>query len=72
MGCFVLRKAAIAAAHREFGGQAQRFWYLVDADNAPSIRLIEGCGYRLAGRGRRTSPLGIRAAGSFLFESPTA
>ncbi|HUE79347.1 MAG TPA: GNAT family N-acetyltransferase [Sphingomicrobium sp.] len=63
-------RAAVATAHRLFGGQARCFWYVVQADNAPSIRLIETFGYTLVGRGRRTAPLGIRSAGSFLLELP--
>jgi GNAT superfamily N-acetyltransferase len=67
-----LARAAIAAAHKLFEGQARRFWYVVDSGNAPSIRLIEACGYSLVGRGWRTAPLGIRAAGRFVLEPPAS
>jgi len=59
-------RAAIAEAHRRF---PDRFWYVVGVDNAASIRLIESCGYRLVGQGRRTRPLGVGAVGRFLLET---
>jgi len=62
-----LARAAIAEAHR-LAGNAGRLWYVVDADNAASIALIESCGYRCVGTGRRTRPLGLALAGRFLLD----
>ena len=67
-----MARAALGLVHGLFAGQDRRFWYIVQAENEPSLRLIEGCGYTLVGQGRRTAPLGIRFAGSFLLESPTS
>lgn len=60
-----LAKTAIVAAHRHFGSAAPRFWYLTDERNTPSVRLIESCGYVLAGTGVRTRRFGLRAFGRF-------
>ena len=59
-----LARTAIAEAHR-LAVKAKRLWYLVDAGNRPSIALIESCGYRCIGIGRRTQPFGFRPAGRF-------
>jgi RimJ/RimL family protein N-acetyltransferase len=59
-----LARAAIMEAHR-LAAHATRLWYLVDAGNLPSIALIESCGYRCIGTGRRTRPLGLTPAGRF-------
>lgn len=49
-----------------------RLWYLVEADNAASIRLAETAGYRLVGAGRRTRPLGLAPLGRFRLDDPIA
>ncbi len=67
-----MARAAVGSAHRLFAGQGRRFWYVVQAENEASVRLIEAFGYKLVGYGRRTAPLGIRFAGSFLMESPSS
>lgn len=59
-------RKAIAEAHRVFGRAGTRFWYVVAAENSASAALAESCGYRFVGEGRRTAPLGIRAAGRFV------
>ncbi len=65
-----LARAAIALTHHHLAGRVDRIWYVVAADNAASIRLIEGCGYRLVGRGIRTRPLGVGALGRFRITVP--
>jgi RimJ/RimL family protein N-acetyltransferase len=67
-----LARAAILEAHRRHAAPGRRFWYVVDEDNAASIALAEACGYRLAGAGRRTRPLGVRGLGRFRMDSVTA
>lgn len=67
-----LARAAIAEAHRRHAAPGRRFWYVVDADNAASVALAEACGYRLAGEGRRTRPLGVAGLGRFRLEPATA
>lgn len=63
-----LARAAVAEALRRLPGTP--LWYVVEAGNRPSVRLAEGCGYRLAGFGRRTRPLGIGLIGRFRIEAP--
>lgn len=63
-----LARQAIAEAYRMFGRAGTRFWYVVAAENRASVRLIESCGYRLVGKGRRTAPFGLRAVGRFVLD----
>jgi GNAT superfamily N-acetyltransferase len=65
-----LARAAMREALRRHTGRS--FWYVVDDANAASIGLAEGCGYRMAGAGRRTRPLGVPGLGQFRMESATA
>jgi RimJ/RimL family protein N-acetyltransferase len=64
-----LARAGVAEAHRRFGDRATRFWYVTEEDNAASIRIAQGVGYRLVGTGERTAPLGIRAMGRYRLTS---
>jgi RimJ/RimL family protein N-acetyltransferase len=43
-------------------------WYVVEADNAASIRVVEKAGFTLAGHGIRTRRLGLRVLGQFRLE----
>lgn len=63
-----LARAAIAEALRSAGDGAGRLWYVVDAANMPSVRLVESCGFALVGKGRRTRPCGIALAGRFVID----
>jgi GNAT superfamily N-acetyltransferase len=67
-----LARATIAEAHRRHAAPGRSFWYVVDDGNAASTGLAEACGYRLAGAGRRTRPLGVRAVGRYRMDSATA
>lgn len=67
-----LAKAAIHEAHWRHAAAGRSFWYVVDGGNTASIALAEACGYRLAGAGRRTRPLGVRGLGQFLIDSAMA
>jgi RimJ/RimL family protein N-acetyltransferase len=60
-----LAKMAIAQALTR-AGQGRCVWYVVDAGNHPSVRLIERCGFALVGRGKRSRPFGLRIAGRFM------
>jgi RimJ/RimL family protein N-acetyltransferase len=42
------------------------YWYVVERDNAASIRAAEKAGFQLAGEGTRTKRLGLRALGSYV------
>jgi RimJ/RimL family protein N-acetyltransferase len=66
-----LARAAIHEAHRRHAAPGRWFWYVADDENAASIALAEACGYRLAGEGRRTRPLGVRGLGRFRLDAPT-
>ena len=65
-----LARAALGEVLRRFGSEAERFWYVVEASNAPSVRLAQSSGMRLAGIGRRTCPFGLRALGRFEIQIP--
>jgi RimJ/RimL family protein N-acetyltransferase len=67
-----LARHAIAEAHRAFATPGTRFWYVVATDNRASVRLIESCGYRLVGEGRRTVPLGVHAIGRYVLDHASA
>jgi RimJ/RimL family protein N-acetyltransferase len=45
---------------------ARQFWYLVERENVPSIRVAEKCGFRLAGRGLRSCRYGSSLLGAFI------
>ncbi len=49
-------------------GKGREYWYLVEEDNLPSIRVAERLGFRLAGVGLRASRLGLALLGSFLIQ----
>lgn len=53
---------------RRMADPSDRLWYLVEADNAASIRLAARAGYRLTGVGRRSKGL----SGRFRLERPVA
>ena len=63
-----LAASAIGEAHRRFGSERSRFWYLTDAENVASGALARACGYRLVAVGRRTRPLGISLLGRFVVD----
>lgn len=60
-----LKSALAAAGNREY-------WYLVEEENFPSIRVAEKLGFRLAGVGTRTPRLGSSLFGSFLLQEPVS
>ena len=50
----------------------RRFWYVVEEENAPSVRVIERAGFVLAGTGRRTARWGVRALGAYEMDAPAS
>lgn len=60
-----LAKAAILAIHLQWKDQFYRMWYVAEAENTASIRVIRALGYTCIGEGQRTSRLGLRALGQF-------
>lgn len=60
-----LARLAARAIHADFAQTCDKFWYLVPADNVPSIRLVERMGYDFVGVGLRTRPLGMPFLGQF-------
>jgi RimJ/RimL family protein N-acetyltransferase len=52
-----------------FKERAGRIWYVVEEDNAPSIRAVEKAGFQLIGEGVRTKRFGLRVFGSYVLES---
>jgi RimJ/RimL family protein N-acetyltransferase len=63
-----LARIAIGEAHRRFGGNGTRFWYVTQADNLASDALARSCGYRLVGTGRRTRRFGTALLGQFVID----
>ncbi len=47
----------------------RRLWYVVEGDNAASIRTVEKCGFAVVGTGARTKRLGLSLLGQFVMES---
>lgn len=45
----------------------RRFWYVVEADNKASIRVVEKAGFQMAGKGDRTTRLGLGLLGAYRF-----
>ena len=60
-----LASLSVHCAHRLFAAPGQRLWYVTDSANGASIALAKGSGYRPAGEGRRTKPLGIALVGQY-------
>lgn len=58
-------KAAVSLIHQFWEGEFCRMWYLVEADNVASVRVIEMAGYRLVGKGGRYSQPGLRLFGQY-------
>lgn len=44
------------------------FWYVVEANNAPSIRVVEKAGFVEAGEGTKEPRLGLDILGSYVFQ----
>jgi RimJ/RimL family protein N-acetyltransferase len=66
-----LARRTMAEAHRRFAGATQRFWYVTDSGNAASVALARASGYRPAGEGHRTRPVGIGLIGRYEIERAT-
>jgi len=47
------------------GPAGRQLWYITEARNHPSVRVVEKAGFALVGRGVRTAPAGIRLLGSY-------
>lgn len=63
-----LARAAITEAHRRFGADGTRFWYVTEARNAASEALARSCGYELVATGRRTRRFGSRLLGQYVID----
>jgi len=60
-----LAGAAIREILRQDTDQARVYWYVVDAGNAASIRVIEKAGFHRVGEGLRTRRFRLRILGEF-------
>ncbi|HET8635984.1 MAG TPA: GNAT family protein [Acidobacteriaceae bacterium] len=60
-----LATAALIAACGAWNGRYRRMWYIVEQDNTASIRVAEKSGFKLAGVGDRTRPLGVSLLGQY-------
>src|SRR2546427_4829121 len=61
---FAVRQIVAAKARR-----GRRIWYIVEAGNASSIRIVEKLGFVRAGTGRRTRRFGLGLLGQFVMDS---
>ena len=61
-----LASFAVHELLREKAGPGRRIWYVVEPDNAASIRTIEKAGFALVGHGVRTNRLGLSLLGQFV------
>lgn len=67
-----LATSALREIVRTHGAAADRFWYITDESNAPSIRAALKAGFRKVGEGGRTRMLGLRLLGAYKIEKMTA
>jgi len=65
-------QSVLGEAHRLFGSNARRWWWLTDSDNAASIATAAQCGYRRIGTGKKTRPLGIGLWGRYILDPNVA
>ena len=63
-----LAKFGLQEAVRQNSRPGQRFWYVVDCDNTPSINVATSLGFGLNGEVRRTRRCGLRLLGVFVIE----
>jgi RimJ/RimL family protein N-acetyltransferase len=45
------------------------FWYVVEENNIPSIRVIENAGFTKVGEGIRTKRFGAKAFGAYVIQA---
>ncbi len=48
--------------------QDRKFWYVVEQDNVPSIRVIEKVGFARTGEGTRTKHCGLSILGAYVMD----
>jgi RimJ/RimL family protein N-acetyltransferase len=61
-----LATAAIRHAINLGHHRGRRFWYIVDRNNAPSIRAVERAGFLRVGKGVRVARYGFRLFGEYV------
>jgi RimJ/RimL family protein N-acetyltransferase len=61
-----LARVALLEARHRAAAEGRCVWYVTDKDNTPSQRVAESCGFRMYGRGVRTSRWNLRALGAFV------
>jgi RimJ/RimL family protein N-acetyltransferase len=62
--------SAVRAALTLVGPSPGRVWYVVEAGNGASIRVVEKASFRLSGLGGRCSRLGLRLLGYYAITEP--
>jgi RimJ/RimL family protein N-acetyltransferase len=67
-----LAGAAIQEILRRDTDSNRTYWYIVEADNAASIRVIEKAGFHRVGKGIRTPRFGLRILGAFRISQPAS
>jgi len=61
-----LAPRAVRAVLTELAKPSRNFWYVVEKENAASIRVVEKMGFTLEGEGSRANRFGLRAFGFYL------
>jgi len=46
----------------------RKFWYIVEQDNKPSIRVVEKAGFNLIGKGIKRKRFGLGLLGSYMIQ----
>jgi RimJ/RimL family protein N-acetyltransferase len=55
-----IARAAVRIACEAWMNRCAKLWYIASEENRASIKLIEACGFRLAGTGARIDRYGLR------------
>jgi RimJ/RimL family protein N-acetyltransferase len=61
---------AIGEIVQRFAEPGRRFWYLVDARNAASVRAVERAGFSRVGVGCKEARFGVRLLGRYSMSGP--
>lgn len=64
-----LAQFAICKIVERYRDDNRSFWYLVEDNNVPSIRVIEKAGFRLAGRGLKDKRFGTKLLGAYKMQT---
>jgi RimJ/RimL family protein N-acetyltransferase len=64
LACYAIQKIV-----NTISKPGRRFWYVVEKNNYPSIRVIEKCHFKLIGEGIRSKCCNLRLLGAFIIKN---